>query len=525
MVGMSVSIVINNVFSRIKGDIPETLKFYLSTEELCYKIQDSKYIHQALYGNIEYFGERKEDEWDGVVPLYWPEQGNKFYTGMMSSVRKALQTAKIDYTIEDRRFRPPQNMPHLVFDPKDTEERPYQRIAIDYMMKATRGILQAATGSGKTLMITQLIGQIKTSPFIFLVLSKDLMEQAYETMSQHFNVPIGRVGDGMVDIQDINVVMVQTAIKALHRRDKKFDLSEYKFDDEDSWDDDTVEKTNKGQDIENLILRCKGLYIDEAHHASSKSSQKLFAAAKDAFWRFGGSATPFREDGAEKMLQALLGKTLVNISASWLIQNKYLVKPYIFNIAINEDMEDWKSYSQVYKAHISDNPSLNDLVIKIVKHMQFLNTSSLVLVQRYNHGEALQSRLDFPFIRGDMPRKKRRDAIQALRDGTVPASIATTLADEGLDVRRLGAALVAGGGKSITRVYQRVGRTLRTFKGKDKALVFLFHHKCRFLDNHGRRVKHILKQEPEFVLIESTPESIIGDIDNIMRPEKGLFDD
>jgi len=42
MVGMSVSIVINNVFSRIKGDIPETLKFYLSTEELCYKIQDSK---------------------------------------------------------------------------------------------------------------------------------------------------------------------------------------------------------------------------------------------------------------------------------------------------------------------------------------------------------------------------------------------------------------------------------------------------------------------------------------------------
>jgi superfamily II DNA or RNA helicase len=519
----SVTIVVNNVFSRIKGELSSTFQFYLSSE-LSYKIQDSRYILEAMYGERRLEGDNRK-EWDGTVNLYWPEEGNKFFTGMMDSVRKALKAANIEYDIEDRRIRPPQNLPALVFDPKDMEERPYQRIGVDHMYKATRGVCQAATGSGKTLVAAQLIGKIKTVPFLFLVLSKDLMEQAYETLSAHLNAPIGRIGDGMVDIQGINVVMVQTAVKALHRKDKKFDLSEYKFDEDDEWDDDTIEKTNKGEDIEKLITNCSGIFCDEVHHAGSKSIQEIMTAAKNAYWRIGLSATPTREDGAEKMIQALFGKILVNISASWLIQNKYLVKPFIFNISIKEELGDWKSYPQVYKAHIADNVTLNDLVVKISEHMKFLGIPMLVLVQRYNHGEALKSRMGVPFIKGNMPRKARRKAIQDLRDGIVPAAVATTLADEGLDVRRLGAAAVAGGGKSITRVYQRVGRTLRQFEGKDKALVFLFHHKCKFLDGHGRRVKNILKKEPEFVIIESTPETIIGDIDNIVRPEKGLFDD
>jgi superfamily II DNA or RNA helicase len=504
------------------GDVSDVVSYFLS-EQLSYKVEDSRYILKALYGIDP--ERNKDDEWDGIVKLYWKEKGHLFFTGMMAEVRKILTANQVEFTIEDRRTRPAPNLSNLVFDPKDMEDRPYEEISVQQMLKATRGVLQAATGAGKTFMVTELIGRIKTAPFLFLVLSKDLMQQAHETLSKHLSVPIGMIGDGMVDIQGVNVVMMQTAVKALHWDDQKFDPSAYKFDEEEEWDDDTVEKTKRGEDIRRLIINCKGIYLDECHHASSKTSQEIMSAARDAYWRFGGSATPFREDGAEKMIQALFGKVLVQISASWLIQNKYLVKPYIFNISIKEDRGDWKSWPQVYKHHIADNASLNDLVVRIENHLKALGIPLLVLVQRYPHGETLAKRTNLPFIKGKMPRKKRKEAIQELRDGVITGAIATTLADEGLDVKRLGAVAVAGGGKSITRVYQRVGRTLRTFPGKERALVFLFHHKCRYLDHHGIRVRHILKQEPEFVLMESTPESIIDDIDHLVRPTKGLFDD
>jgi hypothetical protein len=237
------------------------------------------------------------------------------------------------------------------------------------------------------------------------------------------------------------------------------------------------------------------------------------------------SATPFREDGAEKMIQALFGKVVTKVSASWLIRQKYLVKPFIFNIHMSGMHGLAKSYPEVYKNYIVENDDLNQLVAKLTIRMRQFNIPTLVLVQQYNHGEALKKYIpDATFIKGNMPRKKRREAIEAMRDGSLPCAIATTLADEGLDVERLGCVAVAGGGKSITRVYQRVGRALRKFDGKERAIIFLFTHDADFLRVHGKRVANILKQEPEFVIINTTESKIMDDLDELLIPGNvGIF--
>jgi superfamily II DNA or RNA helicase len=514
---MSVKIVVGNVYSRILGQIPDSTMFSIRSE-LSYKLKDAFFILQT----------RSDDTWDGVVHLYWPDRGHSFYTGMMSDVLSILEASRIEYSIDDRRVVPEINLPHLELSQReDMETRPYQNYAVECSLKATRGIIQAATGSGKTYIITKLIASIKTAPFIFYVLSMDLLDQAYECLSENLNVPIGRVGAGHADIQDINVVMIQTAIKAINRTNDKFDVSKYSYDEEDDWSDDTLEKSGRADAIEAMVRGAKGIYLDECHHAASRTSKEIVEASRDAYWKFGGSATPFREDGAEKMIKSLFGRNLVKISASWLIRNKYLVKPYIFNIVIDDDKPmSAKTYQKVYSQHISKNASFHDIVAMIMNHLKFLKIPTLTLVQHYNHGDAIIARCpEAPFIKGKLSRTKRRGLINDLRDGTIDYAVATTLADEGLDVKPLGAALVPGGGKSITRVYQRVGRTLRTFDGKEVALVFLFHHKCKYLDSHGVRVKNILKDEPEFVLIESSPGRILDDIDDIVRPQAGLFDD
>ena len=267
-----------------------------------------------------------------------------------------------------------------------------------------------------------------------------------------------------------------------------------------------------------------GVLAHNCHHAAAATIREVTMAAKSAYWRFGGSATPFREDGAEKMIQALFSRPFVNISASWLIQRNWLVRPHILNVHIEDGAAgNWKSYDKIYREAIVNNARLHDLTASLVKHFQSKGISTLSLVREYQHGEALQAALPgTPFLRGDMPGKLRREIIAQLRSGDIPNAIGTTLADEGLDVERLGAVLVPGGGQSITRVFQRVGRPMRLFPGKRVAFAVLFHHDGRYLKTHGSRVRNILRSEKEFVIHECSVRNVFDTIDRIWAESGAL---
>lgn len=510
---MPAKVVVNNVFSRIYGAVPHDIEAVLK-DSLQYTVKDYQHILRAAEGKLD------SSPFDGTVRLYLPHKGHRFYTGMMSDVLRILDSSGFDYVIDDRRVRPARNLKDMRFVlPKTKFERPYQNFVVSSMLKAGRGVMQAATGSGKTFMTTKMIGAIGSGPFLFFVPTKDLLDQAHECLSDCLTVPIGRVGDSQCDIRDVNVVMVQTAIKAVKKNDPRFKVSDYAFDEEDPWDPEPLDE-GKATAIDAMVRGATGVYLDEVHHAASMTCQAIMEACTNAYWRYGGSATPFREDGAEKMIQALFGRVIIRISASWLIRNRYLVKPYIFNVRMSGLHGHWDSYPEVYKHYIVENHDLNTLVARLSIRMRQAGIPTLILVKQYPHGNAIRKMLpDVPFVRGDMARGKRRDAIASLRDGSLPCAIATTLADEGLDVERLGCVVVAGGGKSITRVYQRVGRALRAFPGKDRAVVFLFHHDtAQFLDGHGKRVANILKNEPEFVIIDSSEDRIMDDLNDFLDP-------
>lgn len=514
---MAVTIKLGNYSSMIDGELDDLVAMEIY-RRLAYQREDAIFQAQA-------YNERFDKDWDGWTRLYFPDRRQSFYTGLLTEVTNLFKEANVKYKIDDRRVRPPQNLPSLKFVPSsDKEIRAYQDQTVEACRTYTRGIIQAATGAGKTYMVTQLIGELKTVPYIFFVPSVDLLAQTHETLSECLNVPIGIIGDGHSDIQDISVMTVQTAVRCLHSQDSNFKADAYKYDDDDDWDEE-LDKS-KAEYVKKLITNSNGLYFDEAHHAATKTCEEIMRAAKNAYWRFGGSATPFREDGADLMIQALFGRKLVNITPSYLIERDYLVRPYIFNVQMNDECGDFFTYSKIYKNWIVENEHLNKLVARTMRYLEDAGLSTLVLVQRYDHGERLQKLLpDVPFIRGDMAKKERKRLIKGLKTGEVKTCIATTLADEGLDVRRLGAVLIPGGGKSITRVYQRVGRVLRRFEGKTKAVAVLFQHNARFLKEHGNRVKRLMEAEPAFVTKNCRPDELLNEISGVVSPQETLFGD
>jgi superfamily II DNA or RNA helicase len=516
-----VQIEIGNLYSHIEGQLsPEVQNELLA--QLSYRIKDAEYTIEAI--NQQRMREAKRrgwnytpTKWDGRVDLYFKDK-QVFFTGMYASVVIVLKKNAVPFKVSDRRTKPEPNLDLKFTLPHGKTERDYQDLTVEACLKATRGIIQAATGAGKTLMMVKLIGKIKTGPFIFYVLTEDLLDQAYETLSLCLNQPIGRVGAGYFDIQNVTVCMVQTAVLAINRENKGFDLNTYKVEDDSGWEEAKKLVDEKGDAIANLVETAAGIYFDEVHHAACDSAKDVMMASKKAYWRFGGSATPFREDGQEKMIQALFGRKLVEISASWLIQQGWLVRPYILNVHFPDGQAgSWRSWKKIYSECIVNNDELHEFTAKLMKHLRDRGICNLALVREYKHGEALEKLVPgAPFLRGDETKTFRKQTIADLRSGKIPCAIGTTLADEGLDIERLGGIIIASGGKSITKIFQRVGRVLRTFPDKPFGIAIVIHHDGRYLRDHGKKIRRILTSEKQFIIRDVTMANVFEEIDSII---------
>ena len=638
-----VKIIVDNTFSKIQGILSESVQRDLDNT-LSYRIANSRFIPQV-----------KSGAWDGVIRLYFKVKGQSFYTGLMSLVRDTLTRNNVTFEIVDRRIRPDQNYPELQFTyPEGYTERDYQTFTINRALKFSRGVLSLCTGAGKTVLVSRLIGEIKTYPFMFYVLTKDLMEQAHEELTKHLNQPIGMIGDSKCDIKKITICTIQTAVMALNQGNTKFKISDYIYDDEETWDEKSIDSAEKLENIKKLIQQTKGLYMDECisgdskiitekgevaisevanlrchyvkshdeytdkviykpilnwwnkgaretlkitianknivctkehpiytargwvnagellltdkvfcdvkdwkdtwqevneitddkkqevydievedthcffangilvhncHHTAAKTCKEVLLASPNAYWRFGGSATPNRESGDDIMIQAVFGAKIVDISASYLIKKNWLVKPYIFFEPVITDV-NLHSYQKVYYECVVKNDPLNDHIADTANHLVKRGLSVLVLVQQYAHGDYLKSKIPgSEFMTGRLTSAKRTQILDDMRSGKLKVVIASSLADEGLNVPTLDAVLLAGCGKSSTRLFQRIGRTLRKDKAgkKNKSIVIVYDHNAKYLSKHVKRVKTLLKKEEEFVVRSSAGEKfILKELDDLL---------
>ncbi len=504
-----VKVIIGNIYSKIVGFLPDEIQKELDNI-LSYKLQGARFIPSV-----------KSKQWDGVVRLYYRFKGQSFYTGLLAIVRDLFKKHNVPFELIDERQKPDINYPELTFiPPEDFENRDYQNFTINRAYQFTRGVLDVSTGGGKTLIVTRLIAKIKTYPFIFYVLTKDLMEQAHGVMTKCLNQPIGKIGDGEADIKKISVCTIQTAILALNMGNSKFKISDYSFDDEDEWDEKGIENAEKAAKIRKLIQMAKGVYLDECHHVASRTAKEVLLASPNAYWRYGGSATPKREGGDDIMIQAMFGSKVVSVNASYLIKQGDLVRPYIFMEPINNPTV-FHSYQKIYENCIVKNEKFNNHVAETVNHLVNRGLSVLVLVQQYKQGDYLKKLIpNSEFITGKLSSEKRLQYINDLRAGKITL-IATSLMDEGADVRGLDSVVMAGGGKSVTRISQRIGRCLRkdkkAIKVKEKSIVIVYEHSAKYLDKHAKKIRSILKKEPEFVIINSNGQNFIfNEIDEIL---------
>src|SRR5205085_692295 len=149
---------------------------------------------------------------------------------------------------------------------------PHQTEALDTWWRAGgQGVVVLPTGTGKTFLAILAI-QRAGRPALVVTPTIDLLNQWHDLLEEAFGNPIGMLGGGAYDIQPLTVSTYDSAFIHLERWGNRFGL----------------------------------LVCDECHHLPGPSYQ-LIAAGALAPYRLGLTATPERADGAEAMLNTLLG--------------------------------------------------------------------------------------------------------------------------------------------------------------------------------------------------------------------------
>jgi len=495
-----VRIEIENCYSLIYGHISPTI-FIALQESLSYKMQNCEYVD--AYNIID--PDTKRRQWDGRIKLIWNLKNKyKFATGLLSRVRAIFDEAGITYSIRDSREKFKKQY-DLEYSP-EFQLRSYQLDAINAALKKKRGIIKAATGAGKTAISAGIIKELGLKGVIFMAMSGDLVIQARDELQRFIldqgkNIEIGIVGAGFCDIKNVNVCTAQTIIAAFDKKYVKID------DEEDDKDRITEEIIAKKEQIRQMVRDCRCMIFDEVQHASCDTVKEIMTYASNAFYRFGQSASPWRDDGADLFIDSQFGREIVDISASFLIRKKYLVKPYITFITVKTERATYSTYPSIYKNHIVLNTKRNKIISDISERHCSRGETVLILVKQITHGKELEGMIDGSvFISGKVSVKKRKEILDGLRENKIKIAIATSIFDEGIDVRRLSCLVMAGSGKSSTRALQRVGRVIRKFDGKKCAYIYDFMDTAKYISSHAKKRRKIYKTEKEFEIREITME-------------------
>ena len=416
-----------------------------------------------------------------TTQLYNP-QNDMFYTGLVPRVVQILKEQQLSYQINDMRVKPTKANANFKIQ-KPFALRDYQQTITNNA--STREIIQAATGAGKTFIMANLIAKYNVKPVLVIAPKVSLAVQIKEEFEKFLGVRVCLLGGGHnITFGDIIVSTPQSCPP-------------------------------------NVIDKANMILFDESHNIPSNTIFSIASRAKNAYYRFGVSATPWRDDGADLAIEAVLNirKPNLSIIASDLI-NKGKLTPCTINFIQMSKQISWQgSYAKTYDYVITNNTERNNKIASLALELYNKKKTQLILIKKISHGQKILNKLknvipyeemldynveankwytigSIEFLSGEDDLHRRNAILQAVRNGFCKILIASTIADEGLDLPILDSLILAGAGKSSTRAFQRIGRVLRLYKNKKEAIVY------DFLDNNPTFYKQALLRK---TLYETEP--------------------
>lgn len=431
------------------------------------KIRD-KLIYKST--GYQFTDAYRDGRWDGNRVLFWND--SVFPTGLVSVVAEIVG----EVSIKDNRLRP-DNGPGIRFSGQVRDYQTIEDKCIDY----SRGIINFATGSGKTAVAARIIAKLDI-PTLYIVPTKELLYQTRDELSRFLGITIGVIGGGVFEtVEYVTVATNQSLWSVLNNK-------KHQFRDE----------------VSKMIKSIQLMFIDEAQYLGADSFFKT-AQAIDCYYKFGLTGTAFRSDDAGILLQAATGRVIDRISSSDLIRSGVLVKTKINMYRINSIAHycgsDW---DEIYDKGIVHNDIRNTIIVELVNQYVFQGLCTLIIVKNLIHGELLKESIQGSvYMHGSVSLEERKQALVDFKNGVIKVLIGTKIYDEGVDIPNMNRLIIAAAGKSSVKSLQRVGRALRKTSTKDNVVIVDFMDMFNpTLYRHSRARLSTYRTESEFEIEE-----------------------
>lgn len=321
---------------------------------------------------------------------------------------------------------------------KPHDLREYQEEALTLMLSNSRGVINFATGLGKTLLATHLVQRYKRRALIVCP-SESVAKQFYDLFEKCFGKSkVAFYGGGKKKIADITVGIAASICKGV----SDFAASDL-----------------------GLII------IDETHHTPANTFFDIAKGLSKTGKIFGLTATDYRSDGKDIMITGGCGPVLIRRDIRWGVSNGWLAEPYFIVRKIKTGGRDFKDDKlKSYKEHVLNSSIMKGQIFSDAKKMMDSGKAVLILVDEVAHGEELSKQLNIPFATGID--SKSQEYVEALNEGKILGLVGTDgKIGEGSDTKNVDVLILANFVASKGPVIQAVGRGLRKQGGKDKCIV------------------------------------------------------
>ena len=429
------------------------------------KIRISK-TEQPLYNYFERQLVKIEEE--TILPLYtYTNEGLEFGRGLAFLIGDYLIDIK-DTSSSTLQYDVPYDFSLYENLLPGYKLREDQVVAIIKALEVKRGILQMATGSGKSLCIAGVL--------------KYLTLKLGYTPASILLEPTNYLVSEMCDRMNSYGIPAERFLKTSNLAENKLFISH------------PIAIYNELKKNPNLLNGIKILIADEAHHEHSATWSSIYNACNNIELSLGFSAYLVDAHKINSMTYGMLtyneakaisctGHVLLNLDTSYYIKLGVLATPILirmFNPA-NELVWDEQDWQELRKVRLESATRL-DLICKTIKEFASKGYKTLVLSNTKKFATDILSSLTkevqavCSFGSGEYITLDDNNRLKSSNDpkykeqfgrGEISTMICTSHMFEGADIPNLDVVIMAEVGKKVRKIIQGVGRGLRkTKKGK-----------------------------------------------------------
>lgn len=235
----------------------------------------------------------------------------------------------------------------------------YQKESVEKLIEAKHGNVNICTGGGKTAAILTICRELGL-PAVIVTPSSSIFNEILKAAELHFGRgKVGAYGDGKKRLGKLITVAISKSLAML-----KENTPEYKF-----------------------FSKTQVFLGDENHTLPSETLEAVcHGVLANAPYRFFFSGSPTRADGAEKLLQSIIGETVVTLTTKDAVAGGYIC-PHDFRIVeVQSSDPNFTSTDplEIKRLHFLRNKYICDFTAKLCNAMASKGEQVLVLTEELN---------------------------------------------------------------------------------------------------------------------------------------------